>query len=256
MYAEDQIPAPKWDEPPTGADPEVSLHKSGELTPRYAGLATPGVVTAEEGRRLRQAYAACVSYVDAQVGRVLGELDRLGLADRTIVVLWGDHGWHLGEHGVWGKHTLHEAALRSPLIVRVPKMASPGSAADGIVEAIDISPTLAELCGLELASGVDGRSFAQLVADPATAGKDGAYGFWAGGRGHSIRTERYRLTQYTERGDPDRVAQVELYDHQADPEETRNIAAQHRELVRELTMKLRERVPLLRERTRADSGGS
>jgi arylsulfatase A-like enzyme len=162
----------------------------------------------------------------------------------------------LGEHGVWGKHTLHEVALRSPLIVRVPKMASPGSAADGIVEAIDIFPTLAELCGLELASGVDGTSFARLVADPATAGKDGAYGFWAGGRGHSIRTERYRLTQYTERGDPDRVAQVELYDHQADPEETRNIAAQHRELVRELTTKLRERVPLLRERTRADSGGS
>jgi arylsulfatase A-like enzyme len=253
MYAADQVPPAKYARPPSGVDPEISLHKSSELTPRYTGLATPGVVTAEEGRRIRQAYAACVSYVDAQVGKVLDGLERLGLADRTVVVLWGDHGWHLGEHGIWGKHTLYEVALRSPLIVRVPRMASPGAAADGIVESVDIYVTLAELCGLGPVAS-SGESFRQALDDPAAAGKRAAYGFWAGGRGHSIRTERYRLTQYTERGDASRVAQVELYDHAADPDETANVAAKHPGVVRELTAKLREGVPVLRGRA-AESDG-
>jgi arylsulfatase A-like enzyme len=255
LYGCDQIPAAKWERPPRGVDPAISLHKSSELTPRYTGLATPGVVTAEEGCQLRHAYAACVSYVDAQVGKVLAELERLGLADNTIVVLWGDHGWHLGEHGIWGKHTLHEVALRSPLVVRVPKMASPGVATSGLVEAVDIFPTLAGLCELGPVTGVDGASFAPLLADPGAAGKPAAYGFWSAGRGHSIRTDRYRLTQYTERGAPGRLAQVELYDHQSDPEETDNIAAMHPEIVRDLSTKLREHVPMLRDRRRPGSGG-
>jgi arylsulfatase A-like enzyme len=244
-YDQDGIPPAPNPGPPTGVDAAISLHKSGELTPRYTGLKQPGVVDDEEARRLRHAYAACVSYVDTQVGRVLDELDRLELSDNTIVVLWGDHGWHLGEHGVWGKHTLHEIALRSPLIVRVPHQVRAGEPSEAIVESVDIFPTLAELCGLP-APQVDGQSFAAAVTDPLAPGKDAAMGFWAGGRAHSLRTEQYRLTEWRDREDHAEVAQVELYDHRSDPHETNNIAAAHPEVVRRLTAQLRERAPLLR----------
>ncbi len=254
-YAPDQIPAAKCGQPPKNVDPTISLHKSSELTPRYSGLATPGVITPEEARNLRHSYASCVSYIDAQVGKVLDELKRLGLDDNTIVVVWGDHGWHLGEHGIWGKHTLYDVALRSPLIVRMPAIHSPGAAAKGLVETVDIYPTLAELCGLNLPTGMDGKSFAPLLDDPSAAGKPAAYSFWAAGRGHSIRTPQYRLTQYTDRDDPTRVVQMELYDHAADPEETDNIAAAHPELVRELAAKLRAQAPMLRAASRVESGG-
>jgi arylsulfatase A-like enzyme len=245
LYTDESVPAAASAEPPTGVDPQISLHQSSELTPRYAGLATPGVVAPNEAAHLRHAYAACVSYVDAQIGRVLDELDRLGLSDNTIVVVWGDHGWHLGEHGVWGKHTLHEVALRSPLIVRMPQMTAAGEPTSGLVESVDIYPTLAELCGLRSPAGVDGRSFAPQLADPAAAGKDAVFGFWAGGRAQTIRTAQHRLTEWTAGGDPSRVVQVELYDHRADPHETRNIAADHPDLVRELTGQRHEAVPLL-----------
>jgi arylsulfatase A-like enzyme len=238
-------PAPNADAP-IGVDPAISLHKSGELTPRYTGLKQAGVVDEEEATRLRHAYAACVSYVDAQVGRVLDELDQLGLNDNTIVVLWGDHGWHLGEHGVWGKHSLHEVALRSPLIVRVPQQPHAGEPSGAIVESVDVFPTLVELCGLSVPQ-VDGKSFAAALKDPAADGKEAALGFWAGGRAHSLRTERYRLTEWRDRADPARVAQVELYDHHSDRHETKNIAADRPELVEELTAKLRSRAPLLKD---------
>jgi iduronate 2-sulfatase len=189
-----------------------------------------------------------VSYVDAQVGRILEELDRLQLGDRTIVVIWGDHGWHLGEHGVWGKHTLHEVALRSPLIVRTPNMSTPGQVSDGLVESVDIYPTLVELCELPAPNGLDGESFAANLNDPAAPGKQAALGFWAGGRAHSIRTPRYRLTQWAAHGDSKAVIQTELYDHEADPNETQNIAAGHEDVVRSLSRDLRSRVPLLHGR--------
>jgi len=248
LYDADQLPAPSNTTPPENVDPVISLHKSGELTPRYTGLKEPGVVTQEEARHLRHAYAACVSYVDAQIGRVLDELDRLGLSDNTIVVVWGDHGWHLGEHGVWGKHTLHEVALRSPLIVRAPGMAAPGEATDALVESVDIYPTLTELCHLEPPAVLAGRSFKVALDDPASSGKKATIGFWADGRAHSIRTPRYRLTQWTERGNPSRIAQVELYDHQVDPDETRNIAADEPDVARRLGAGLHRQVPMLRDR--------
>jgi len=246
-----QIPSAAWDQPPKHVDPAISLHKSGELTPRYTGFAQPGVVSAAEAAHLRHAYAACVSYADAQAGRLLDELHRLGLDDNTIVVVWGDHGWHLGEHGVWGKHTLHDVALRSPLIIRVPHMAQPGAAAPGLVESVDIYPTLAELCGLRPPAGLDGKSFAPLLADARSPGKVAAHGFWGGGRGHSIRNERYRFTRWTAANDLSRVVQNELYDHQADPEETVNIAAEHPALVQAFTEELFKTVPLLRNQGQA-----
>lgn len=248
LYEEAAIDLAPNPAPPAGVDPSISLHKSGELTPRYTGLAKKGVVSDAEARRLRHAYYACVSYVDAQIGRVLDELDRLGLRDSTIVVVWGDHGWHLGDHGIWGKHTLHDVALRSPLLVRVPGMAQPGAAAEGSVESVDIYPTLAELCGLDAPAAVDGKSFAPLLADPTAEGKPAVYGFWARGRAHSIRTPEYRLTQWTKQGEPMEVAQIELYDHRADPHETVNIAKEHPEVVKSLLGKLRTEAPLLKGR--------
>ena len=247
LYDPQQIPAPQNTSPPQGIDPKISLHRSGELTPRYTGLATPGTVTQAEAIHLRHAYAACVSYADAQVKKVLDELDVLGLRESTIVALWGDHGWHLGEHGIWGKHTLHEVALHAPLIVRVPQMPSPGAVAHSIVETVDLFPTLAELCGLRTPSDLDGKSFAALLADPSAPGKPAVYGFWARGRAHTIRTARYRLIEWTAQGERSRVVQVELYDHESDPHETRNIAEQHPQLVQELTAQLHQNVPLLRQ---------
>ena len=111
-------------------------------------------------RKLRHGYCAAVSYADAQVGKVLDELDRLKLSENTIVVLWGDHGWHLGDLGTWGKHTAFEHALRSPLIVRAPSMEDPGVISDALIETVDIYPTLAELFGLVAPAGLGGDSFA------------------------------------------------------------------------------------------------
>jgi arylsulfatase A-like enzyme len=248
-YQPDSIPPAKYAQPPKNTDPSISLHKSGELTPRYTGLATPGVVTDAEGETLRRSYAACVSYSDAQVGRVLDELHRLGLDEQTIVVLWGDHGWHLGEYGIWGKHTLYEVALRSPLIIRVPGMAQAGKPTNGLVESVDIYPTLAELCALAPPEHLDGRSLAPQLQDPSSAGKQATYGFWAAGRAHSVRDDRYRFTRWTASGDPERVVQLELYDHAADPDETVNIAAEHPDLVKSMTETLFRVVPVLKAAT-------
>ena len=218
---------------PAGLNPR-SIHASSEMFNSYSHLEKGGAgvrIDDDHARTLRHAYLAATSYVDAQVGKVLDELDRLGLADRTIVVLWGDHGWHLGDHTVWGKHTTLERALRSPLIVRAPGAAA-GRAARGLVESVDIYPTLAELCGLTAPSGLDGRSFTDLLQDPGLPGKDGARGFFGGRR--TLRTDRYRITEWEE-GEP----RIELFDHATDPLETVNVAPQNPRVVAELVGRLR-----------------
>ncbi len=188
----------------------------------------------------RHGYFAATSYVDAQVGRVLDALGEFGLTERTIVVLWGDHGYHLGELGVWGKHTLHERSLRTTFIVRTPDMRAPGIASEAITGSIDVYPTLLDLCGLAVPEHLDGVSFADLLVDPSGLGSGEALGFWREGRGHSLRNDRYRITRWAD-GEGD-VRQVELYDHQQDPEETRNLAAYHEDLVAHLLARLDERL--------------
>jgi arylsulfatase A-like enzyme len=113
------------------------------------GVPTTGPIDAETSRQLIHAYAACVSFIDAQLGRILAELDALGLSGNTIVVLWGDHGWHLGEYGIWGKATNYEIATRIPLIIRAPGMAGNGRAAAAVVESIDLYPTLSRNDAME-----------------------------------------------------------------------------------------------------------
>jgi iduronate 2-sulfatase len=175
-------------------------------------------------RRCRQAYLASISFVDAQLGRVLAALDRTGLADETIVVFTSDHGYHMGEHGLWQKQSLFEESCRVPLLVVAPGASSPGTVVAAPVSLVDLYPTLAELCGLQPPATLQGQSLVPLLRDPGAVGRG-----WAVTQvvrpgagavtGYSLRTPRFRYTEWDEgrRG-------RELYDHDADPRELRNLA--------------------------------
>ena len=236
LYDEMDLDISPNPEAPEGVT-EASLHASSEMFRNYghdAPIGGAGVrVSDDHARTLRHAYYASVSYVDAQVGKVLDELEALGLSDNTIVVVWGDHGWHLGDHTIWGKHTAFERSLKSVLMIRAPGLQQPGVPAEGLVESLDIYPTLAELAGLEAPEGLTGSSLVPILQDPGHPGKDGAFGYWRGRR--TLRTDRYRITEYED-------GAVELYDHAEDPNETRNVAGENREVVQELLGRLREGV--------------
>lgn len=215
-------------------------HGSGELRGNYAHAGRDPATDADYARRLRRAYAASVSYVDAQVGRVLAALRESGLESNTIVVVWSDHGFLLGEHAIWGKHALYEHALRSPLMIRHPNLAQPGKISAAVVESVDLFPTLTGLCGLPVPSGLDGRSLRPQLDDPAAPTTKPAHGFWTGGQ-RTLRTERWRLI--VQAGKDGAAPRVELFDYQNDPDETRNHAEQEPETVRELLTRL-DSVPL------------
>jgi len=204
----------------------------------YQGGRTIGELT---GRRLIHGYRACVSYIDAQVGRLLDELDRLGLSERTLVVLWGDHGWHLGEHGIWGKNTALDVALRVPLIVRQPGRVG-GESTKALVETVDILPTLCELAGISVPDQVEGLSFVRLLEDPKRPGKRAVFGWRqrAGLDGQTVRTPRYRLVRWAKRKKPGRLLGLELYDHENDPREYVNLARlpEHADTVKRLNAML------------------
>jgi len=211
-------------------------HKSGEFRGNYghANGRDPDS-DADYARLLRRAYAASVSYMDAQVGRVLDELRRLDLDDNTIVVVWSDHGFLLGEHAIWGKHCLYEHALRSPLMIRRPDLPQPGRVSHAIVETVDVFPTLAELCGFLAPASLDGRSLRPQLNDPAAPSAKPALGFWTGGQ-RTVRTDRWRLIAHPVKGA--KTPQVELFDYETDPDETRNHAAAHPQVVAELLARL------------------
>lgn len=235
LYDPEELPPAPHPDPPRNVDAALSLHNNSEMTGRYQSLADPREATEAEARHLRHGYFACVSYVDAQIGKVLDELDRLGLAENTIVVVWGDHGWHLGDLHVWGKHTAFEWSLRSAMLMRVPGAPANGARVSGIVESVDLFPTLAGLCGVPAPARLSGSSMQSLLENPDAPGKDGAFGFWRRGRNKAatVRTDRHRFTRWSNpRGE---TLQVELYDHENDPHETMNIAAAHPALATELS---------------------
>lgn len=178
-------------------------------------------VTETEGEEALHAYWAAIEFVDAQVGRLLDTLDRLDLADRTIVVFWSDNGYHVGEHGLWKKQSLFEGSTRVPLIVAAPTQGTKGQTSRRTVELLDIYPTLAELCQLTPPSSLAGRSLVPLLEDPQAAWDKPAFSqTWRGGfSGHSVRTERWRYTEWD-----DGKKGTELYDYSNDPAETRNLA--------------------------------
>ena len=208
--------------------PQIAMHNSGELRRQYQGVPKSGPIGDDLARRLIHGYYACVSYIDAQIGRLMNELDRLGLRDNTVVVLWGDHGWHLGDHGLWCKHTNFETATRSPLIMSTPGMKAQGKKTSSLVEFVGIYPTLCELAGLPLPSHLEGTSFAKLLDDPQLELRKAAFSQYPrgeGSMGYSMRTDRYRYTEWRDRKTGQLRAR-ELYDHLKDPEENVNVVNQ------------------------------
>lgn len=180
-------------------------------------------VTREQARRGKQAYYASISFVDAQVGRLLDTLERLELLDKTIVVFWSDHGYFIGEKGLWKKQSAFERVARAPLIISAPGLAQ-GSTYQQPVEFVDLYPTLADLAGLTLPEGLEGSSLRPVLEDPSTNRDRPAYTQVHRGqntRGYSVRTARWRYTEWGPAGERG----IELYDHNSDPEEDHNLAA-------------------------------
>lgn len=205
-------------------------------------------------RQAVQAYYASISFMDAQVGRVVDALDRLGLAKNTVIIFTSDHGYHMGEHGLWQKMSLFEESARVPLLIVAPGAAK-GGVAKSPVSLVDLYPTLAELCGVKAPNNLQGQSLGPMLKNPAVVGRG-----WAitqvmrgGGRfrasvttnvgsdgprffGYTLRTPRWRYTEWDE-GKKGR----ELYDHDADPKERKNLASDpaHAKTIEELSQKLR-----------------
>ena len=206
--------------------PDYALTNSNELR-NYTGTPATGPMPDSLARQLKHGYYASISYTDAQIGKVLNELDRLGLRENTIIVLWGDHGWKLGEHGEWAKHSNVENDTNAPLLLSVPGMKNAGKHSNALVEFVDIYPTLSEAAGLPLPAHLEGSSFKPLLDNPSREWKPAAFSQYPRGKarmGYSMRTDRYRLTVWVNREDHSKIEAVELYDHQADPQENTNVA--------------------------------
>ena len=214
------------------ARPDIRLPTSHEMHIYSDAPAVGEPFSEEQTVALMRGYAAATSYVDAQVGRVLRQLDALGLTDSTIIVFCGDHGYHLGEHGWWGKHTLFETALRSPLIVSIPDYAQ-DTKTDAIVELVDIFPTLCDACELPLRPELEGISLVPVIENPTRPWKTAAFSQY-GKHSFSIRTEHYR---YTEWGD----GRAELYNYETDSDRTDNLVhlPENAALVADLGARLR-----------------
>jgi uncharacterized sulfatase len=211
LYPIDEIKLPN--EPPNVRD-GVPAAAFTANPPNYG-------VSPDDLKTFMRAYYASTSFMDAQVGRVLRALDRLGLSKNTIVVLFGDHGWSLGEHGQWQKMSLFEESARAPLIIYAPGAKGNGKSCGRTVEFVDIYPTLANLCEAGNPKGLEGHSLKPLLDNPKSKWDHPAYTQVSRGgfMGRSVRTERYRYTEWDEgrKG-------VELYDHEKDPREWKNVA--------------------------------
>lgn len=281
LYDRSKIQTASQKSPPEGGA-ATGLHASFELRTRH-GIPKSGPIGEKLSVTLLHGYYACVSYVDAQVGMMLKALEDAGVRDNTIVIVWGDHGWHLGDMGIWGKATNYEIATRVPMVIWTPDMKQRGATTDALVELVDIYPTLCELSGVPLPEHLEGLSFAPLLTEPNQPWKRAAFSQfpnpalreWAanplsagmrqtffgplirdvesrimrqqGDRwdrdlfenhlmGYTMRTDRYRLVLWRDYRDPDRKPVfVELYDHQSDPGETRNVATENPQVVKHLT---------------------
>ncbi len=226
-------------EEPADDESDIPLPARNGAVPGYALTATP-----EQRRAAIRAYRACVSYMDAQAGVVLDALKRLGLEENTIVIFAGDHGWHLGEHGLWHKRSLFEESARVPFIVAAPGMKGMGRSSRGLVELLDVYPTLCDLAGLPAPGILEGRSLRPLLEDPGAVLHEAVFTqarrgpnaeFW----GRTIRTARWRCTEWDEGR-----SGIELYDHDADPHEYTNLAADpaHAATLKQLRATLADKV--------------
>ncbi len=239
LYQRDQFKTAEFQEKAKNS-PEIAYHRSGELKsytdiPEFDSYAPEKekLLAVEKQLELIHGYYAATSYMDAQLMKVLIELERLGLADNTIVVLWGDHGWHLGDHGLWNKHSNFEEATHVPLLIKAPGLpANPKPS--GLCELVDIFPTLCDLADIKIPAYLDGVSLKKAMKNPNSVIREYAISQYprAGGvMGYSLRTERYRYTVWVsgrysaERPfDATKIIAVELYDYEKDPLETDNLS--------------------------------
>jgi iduronate 2-sulfatase len=243
LYDRNSLPLADRRTPPEGA-PAYAPQFGGELR-QYRDVPETGELSDDLQRTLVHGYYAAISYMDAQVGRVLDELDRLKLTDDTIVVLWGDHGYHLGDHGMWNKHTNYEQATRIPLIISTSSMRLRGARSMALVESVDLYPTIAELAGWPAPAAprpLDGISVASLLDRREPSLREAIFHAYPrnvpsrGGAvvGRAVRTARYRLVEWKRPGAAPDSAEVELYDYLKDPGETRNLAADEPSVVAKL----------------------
>lgn len=228
---------------PADDEADIPLPARNGSVGQYAMTATP-----DQRRAAIRAYLATVSYMDAQAGKVLDALKRLGVADNTIIVFTGDHGWHLGEHGLWHKRSLFEESARVPFIVHAPGAKGNGRPSQSLVELLDVYPTLCDLAGVPAPENLEGRSLRPVLADPKASIHDGAFtqarrGPNAQNWGRSVRTARWRCTEWDEGRNG-----IELYDHDADPREYTNLAndPKHAAVLKQLRAMLAERLPAVK----------
>lgn len=237
MYDPEKLPMPQYEKDPAGA-PQMATKRGGEID-QYNPIPAGKYVFADSlTRKLIHGYYASVSYMDAQLGRVVAELKRLNMYDNTIIVFWGDNGWHLGDHGYWTKHTNYEQSNKIPLIIVAPGVSKPGSSTNQLTETVDIYPTLTELAGLGkpvTPQPIDGLSLVPVIQNPEKRIRDHAYHAFPHGKylGRAIRTDRYRLVEWKNWDDAKDVA-YELYDYKTDSLETKNIAVEQPKIVAEL----------------------
>jgi arylsulfatase A-like enzyme len=227
MYPPSEIPMP--DARPT-SDPEFPYRSRS--TGSNPDIFCRQQATPEQTREAIAAYYGCVTFVDAGIGMILDQLEEQGLADKTIVVFFADHGFHLGDHGMWSKYSLLEPTKRVPLIVRVPGANGNGQACQRIVELVDLIPTLNELVVLNAPGNLEGTSFATLLDAPGQPWKKAAFTDDNNDRARSVRTERYNYIEWKK---PSPVAAA-LFDLEKDPWETTNLAddPQHAEVRKEM----------------------
>lgn len=228
LYQGSNLPPILHPQKPEG---KTTWHASGEFM-KYNRWGRDPNLDAEFATEVRKHYAACVSYADAMVGKLIEQLKRQDEWDNTIIILWGDHGWHLGEHAIWGKHALFDESLRSPLIVRYPE-GPQGQRVDSVVESVDVFPTLCELSGIQMPEFGSGSSLLSIDSTKVSQG-DGAVSYFKKDR--SLRTDRYRLIVH---GD----GFVELYDHSVDPHESKNVAEEQANTAKLLVQQLDSRHP-------------
>ncbi|QGJ70963.1 Iduronate sulfatase [Planctomycetales bacterium 10988] len=235
LYEPNEIPPLVNDQTPQGA-PEVATRSWQELE-GYTDIPANGELPPAKVAELRHGYYACVSYVDALVGRLLRALDGLKLREQTIVVLWSDHGFHLGEQGLWTKANNYELSTRVPLMVAFPQKYPQGVRTNAIVELVDLYPSLVEACGIEVPEDLEGKSFLPLLSNPQRQWKEAAFSQfprpYKGSRfeedgdimGYTVRSDRYRYVQWRDLQTGHMHAE-EFYDHQTDPEEMQNLVGQ------------------------------
>jgi iduronate 2-sulfatase len=285
LYDPQKIPmASEVESPDNGA--AMGLHASFELRTR-SNIPKYDPIGPELARTLKHAYLASTSYVDAQIGLLLTALDAAGVRDNTIIIVWGDHGWHLGDMGVWGKATNYEIATRVPLIIWTPGMKIRGRKTDALVELVDMYPTLCELAGIPLPEHLEGHSFVPLLEKPDRPWKKAVFSQypnpalreWAANplsrgmretwfgpliteveqriidqqgskwnrelfekhlMGYTMRTDRYRLVVWRDhRNSKAEPIFVELFDHETDPHETKNIAIGNPQVVKQLISQMK-----------------